>query len=337
MKKKIFKIINYIIFLSLGIALLFYVSKGQNIHRIINDIENANYYWITLAFIAGILGHLFRAIRWNMLINSLGYKTNTLTTFYAVVIGYFANLAFPRIGEITRCGVISKQNKIPLNSVIGTVVAERVFDTICLIVIMFFVIIFQLSFLGDFALKYMIHPISHKFINNRNFALLAILIAIAFFSGIFFLYKLLLPKFRKLTFFYKLKRLYIGFVQGIKSIGNVKSLKLFFLQTILLWTAYTIVSYFCFQSIQQLSHLTVIDALTLTAIGSIGFIIPVPGGIGSYHAVIILTMVELYKIKQGLATSFAYLSHSSQTLLIIVLGSVSLFLIFLTSKKNKTE
>jgi hypothetical protein len=316
---------------------LLYVSKGQNIHRIIRDIENANYYWITLAFIAGILSHLVRAIRWNMLVNSLGYKTKTITTFYAVLIGYFANLAIPRIGELTRCGVISKQNKIPLNSVIGTVVAERIFDTLCLIVILFFVIIFQISFLGDFALKYMINPISSKFINNRNFALFAIIIAIALLLGIYFLYKSLLPKFKKLTFFYKLKRFFIGFIYGIKSIANVKSLKLFFVQSFLLWTMYTLVTYFCFQSIKSLSYLTIIDALTLTAIGSIGFIIPVPGGIGAYHAVVILSLVELYKIKRDVAISFAYLAHSSQTLLIIILGTVSLFLIFLTNKKNKTE
>ena len=162
MKKKIITFLQYLIFLLIGVVLLWYCFKNQNISKIINDLKHANYLWIAISLACSLTSHVIRAVRWNLLITPLGYKTQTSTSFYAVMIGYLANMAFPRAGEISRCGVISKQNKIPFSPVLGTVIVERVFDLLCLIFILFLIVLFQWKFLGNFVSNNIIHGLQAK-------------------------------------------------------------------------------------------------------------------------------------------------------------------------------
>ncbi len=102
-----------------------------------SDIREANYSWLLISLVFAIVSHIFRALRWNLLINSLNYKTKLSTTFFAVMIGYMANTAVPRMGEFMRCGVLSKKEKIPFNALFGTVISERIFDLIVTFFIIF--------------------------------------------------------------------------------------------------------------------------------------------------------------------------------------------------------
>ena len=300
----------------------------------IRIFKNADFLWVVIAIIAGVLSHLSRAIRWNMLISSLGYTTKTSTTFYAVMIGYFANYAIPRIGEITRCGIISKQNKIPLNSVIGTVIIERAFDMIILIIIVLLTIFLQLDFLGDFVYKVFIAPISEKISNNRNYVFVIISILVLLGILIYVFYKFFLPKLLHHTFFKKIKSLFDGFITGIKSIRKVKSFGWFIIHTLIIWTLYTLMVYLPFYSFEATSHLTFGDAITIMALGSIGFVAPIPGGIGSYHFIVITLLVKVFFIAEDISTTFAYLVHTSQTVMIILIGGLSYLILFLTNKKT---
>jgi len=334
-RSSIISALKYILFLSIGIGLLWYVTKSQDINKLIEEFKTANYFWIILAMAAAALSHLSRAARWNLIISSMGYKTTLSTTFYAVMVGYFANMLVPRLGEVSRCGVLGKNTKIPFNNLLGTVVAERIFDALCLLMLTFLVIIFQFQFLKAFLNKNIFQPLSLNLSHNY---LTIIIIALAFIIlviTLYILYKTMNKRFKKKSFYQKLNRVIIGFAQGIKAIKGVEKKWLFVFHTLFIWLMYFFMTYLCFFSLSATSHLTIADGFTILVMGSIGIVAPVPGGIGTYHFIVILTLVELFGINSVSATSFAYISHTSQGILICLLGLFAFAALFLKNKKTE--
>ncbi|OIP02337.1 MAG: hypothetical protein AUJ97_06040 [Bacteroidetes bacterium CG2_30_32_10] len=335
MKSKILSVLKYLIFLTIGVGLFLLAIRGLDLSLIFKEIESANYYWILLSFIPAIISYISRAIRWNILIDSLGYKTNTYTTTYAVVIGYFANYAVPRIGEITRCGIVSKKNNIPITALIGTVIIERVFDMLCLLIITVLVIVFQIGFLGSFMYDKIFLPLISKFSTNSSLLIIFFLL----FLLIFFIIILLLRKYSlqlmKYKVYAKIYNLFKEFWNGMKSIKKIKNKKGFFFQTFLLWFMYFLMIYIAFFAIQGTAGLTMINALTLLVISTFGFVAPVPGGIGAYHWIVITTLVELYGVVSEQAASFAVIVHASQAILVIFIGLASFLVLFFIKKKKQ--
>jgi uncharacterized protein (TIRG00374 family) len=299
------------------------------------QILHADYFWIVLSIIAGILSHLARAARWNILIGSMGYQTKLSTTFFAVMIGYLANAAVPRLGEVTRCGVLSKKNNIPFTELLGTVIAERIFDMIVLFLIILLVILFQLDLVGVFVDKYIFTPLFSNFENNY----IPILIAMGIFAGVlifaFFIWRKFRTKFKRFAFYRKLSQFTKGMVEGIKTIMRMKNKGVFLVYTVLIWGMYATMVYFPFFSLDATSQLDFGDALTVMSIGSLGIVAPVPGGIGTYHFIVKAILYELYGVDQASAASFATITHAAQSLMILIMGGVSFFILFL--QKNKKE
>ncbi|MCD4773921.1 MAG: flippase-like domain-containing protein [Bacteroidales bacterium] len=337
MKKTIISIVKYLAFLFIGLFLLWLVFRRIDIYQVVDQIVHANYYWILLSFCCAILSHLARAARWNILINQLGNKTKLSTTFYAVMIGYFANMALPRLGEITRCGVLAKKDKISFDSLFGTVVAERVFDMIVLFTMIFFVIVFQLKLVGSFVNKHIFSPLSSEFSTNITpIIIIGGIFIMAILLTIFFM-KQFMPKISELSIYTKTKEFITGFFVGIKTIYKLKKKWLFLFYTFVIWFMYFLMTYFVFFTMEATSNLTIIDGITILAIGSLGMVAPVPGGLGAYHFIVKAILVELYFIPSAIAASWATLIHTSQGVLILAVGALSYFLIFLQKKKTKNE
>ncbi|MCK4637978.1 MAG: flippase-like domain-containing protein [Bacteroidales bacterium] len=333
MKKKIIAVFKYLVFLFIGLFLLWLVFRKLDLHLVIRQILDANYWWILLSFVFGIISHIARAIRWNILINSLGYKTKTSTTFYAVMIGYFANMALPRLGEITRCGVLSKTDKIPFDSLFGTVVAERVFDLIILIILIIGVIVFQLKLVGGFVDDRIFTPLLAKFSNNVMPILLILFIFLLLLIIIFFLFRYFKPRLKEKSFYSKIAEFINGFFEGLKTILKLKNKSGFLFYTFVIWFMYFLMTYVVFNSMPETSHLTVIDGITVLAIGSLGMVAPVPGGIGAYHFFVKAILYELYDVPSTAAASWATLIHTTQAIMLIVVGVFSYIMIFLQRKK----
>ena len=324
-------------FLFAGLFLLWLVFRKLDIHLVVDQIVNANYYWILLSFCCAIFSHLARAARWNILINHLGNKTKLSTTFYAVMIGYFANMALPRLGEITRCGVLAKKDKVSFDSLFGTVVAERVFDMIVLFTMIFLVIVFQLKLVGGFVDKHIFSPLVSEFSTNITpIIIIGGLFVLAILLTIFFM-KHFLPKTPELSLYMKAKEFFYGFFTGIKTIYKLKKKWLFLFYTFVIWLMYFMMTYLVFFSMEATSHLTIIDGITVLAIGSLGMVAPVPGGLGAYHFIVKAVLVELYFIPSAIAASWATLIHTSQGVLVLTVGALSYFLIFLQKKKTNNE
>ena len=335
MKKLLLTSIQYVFFLFIGL-LLFYLSfVNQNISAIINDFRHAEYRWIILALLTGLISHIIRAMRWNLLITPLGYKTKLSISFYAVMTGYMTNLAIPRAGEITRCGVISKQNKIPFHPVLGTVIVEIIFYLLCLLLILFFVIICQWQLLSTFMSEIFLDNIHLKL---NNFMLIFFIILI-FIAAFIFTYRFIIkPILIRFDIYLKMMNILKEFTAGIKSIRKIKSIKSFLFLSVLLWFFYTLSIYFCFFAITDTKSLSFHDALTVMAFGSIGVVLPVPGGVGTYHYIVKILLSKIFGIHSDAAFSFAAISHAAQILSILFLGSFSFVMLFFQSNtKLKNE
>lgn len=299
-----------------------------------NDILGANYYWLIISLVFAIGSHIVRALRWNLLINSLNYKTKLSTTFFAVMIGYLANTAVPRMGEFVRCGVLSKKEKIPFNVLFGTVISERIFDMITLLVIIFLVIIFQINSLGAF-LDQIFGPFLTDLFSNLQNIVLFIGATILIISVLIFVTIKLKEKIKRIPFFQKIHEFLSGLFEGVITIMKLRQKWLFLLYTFIIWLFYAIMAYMPLLMLDETSHLTFVDGLTILAIGSLGIVAPVPGGIGAYHFIVKAILVELYNIGGNTAGSFAAITHAGQTILNVVIGSLSYFYMGILSRKEK--
>lgn len=313
--------------------LLWLITRNKDTGLIIDELFQADYLWIILAMLCAILSHFLRAIRWNRLIRTMGYKTKTLQTFYAVMTGYLTNLALPRMGEITRCIALGKASKTPVNALAGTVVAERVFDLISLMAIVLMTILLQFNFLKGFLYRTFWIPVIDR--STENWLPIVIITGLILLVLMFFVFY-----FRKKlsdpsdgSFYFRIKRQYYGFLNGIKTIKRMKGKGWFMLHSFLIWGLYYLTVYLCFFALTATSHLTPIAGLTLLTVGSLGILAPVPGGIGTYHFMTIITLTELYSIAPEPAASYAYITHATQIIVNIIAGGASWVILSVNSKK----
>ncbi len=336
MKKKTISVINYLFFLLIGILFLWLAFRKVDLHHVWLEIKNADYFYIGLSIIAALIAHLFRALRWNILINSMGYKTKTSTTFYAVMIGYLANSAVPRLGEVSRCGVLSKKDKIPFTSLFGTVIAERAFDMIVLLTIILMVVLLQYRLVGGFFDRNIVEPLfSNVESNLLPIIIVSFLVGLAIF-GIIFLVRMHKERIMKTTLMLRFRKFMSGILEGIKTIKRINQKGVFLLYTLVIWGMYSLMIYLPFYSIQDTAGLDYGDAITVMAIGSLGIVAPVPGGIGTYHFITKATLFELYGVNPDAATSFATITHAAQQIMILLVGALS-FLLIILQKRRMTD
>ena len=141
--------------LTLGFFLIWFIYKDlteEDKSNMLNSVKGANYWWLLGSMLVAVLSHVFRAYRWKYPLEALDIKINLANRFAAVMIGYIANLAFPRLGEVTRCAVLSRYQKQPFEKLFGTVIAERVVDAVILLLLIILAVVMQYSILQQFLL-----------------------------------------------------------------------------------------------------------------------------------------------------------------------------------------
>jgi uncharacterized protein (TIRG00374 family) len=312
LKQRLSKLIQYILFPALGIAIIWWLFKDQEASSILEVVRNdVNYYWIGLSIVLGILSHISRAARWQQLIAATGEKTGLNNTYWSVMIGYFVNLMVPRMGEVSKCGVLSKYEKIPFTKVIGTVVAERLFDLIMLILISMAVFALQFDLLGDFLTR----ELDFGRVQSLLLSPIPWLFLIVTMVAIVLIYR------NRSSFrvFKQFEGLWLKFKDGFTSIRRVENKTQFLAHTVFIWLMYFAMVYVCFFSLQATSHLTVETGLTILLTGSLGMLAPVQGGLGTWHAMVIATLA-LYNVDREMAGIFALVVHAAQNIMIIATG-----------------
>ncbi len=331
MKQNTLKTLKFISFFLLGILIFWWVYKDQDIKRIKSILTNdVNYFWIIVSVFLGLISHISRTIRWNLMIEPLDHKPRTLNTFLAVMIGYLMNLALPRMGEISRCGVLSRYEKISFTKLIGTVVLERLIDVLMLLLLLLLVIITQFGQVVEFLNN---NPeVQEKLGKIMHSPILPVSLVLLFLLLWFTRHKIRASGAAK-----KIIALFNQFAEGFRSIRNIKNKGAFIFHSAFIWFLYYLMTYSVFFAFEFTSHLTPWAGLTVFVLGSFGMVAPVQGGIGAWHFMVIEGL-SLYGIDKADGTVFALLAHGSTTIMLIVFGFIALLVLpFVNERSTRKE
>lgn len=332
MKGKILSAVKVIFFLSLGFALIFLFAgklTEKEKEEIWQAIVHADYTWVFISMIFGTLAHISRALRWKQLLQPLGYNPSTRNTFFAVMIMYFANLAVPRLGEVTRCAILRRYEKIPLEKSFGTVVAERAIDLVLLGVLFLITLVVQWDMVMEgFASLEAIGNPNQEEGSSLFLPVAGVIILIGL--GLLFLFR----KNAKILLIYKkVLDLILGFVSGLKAALQVKKPLTFFAHSIFIYIMYIMMVYICFFAMPQTAGLSFSSCLVLLIFGSVGIIL-VPGGIGIYPLIVAKVLI-MYNVAEVDGYAFGWVVWLGQTLLLVILGLVSLAVLPYFNRKPK--
>lgn len=275
------------------------------------SFRNANYFWVGFALVFGTLSHVSRAYRWRYTMEPLGMKAGFINSFLAVMIGYVANIAFPRLGEVARCAAITRYEKQPFEKLFGTVVAERVADMIILMLIIATIILLQMDVLGE----YLTETIGSSGDRSGTLIKLGVAGVAALAVGIFLLIQIKTSEHR---FAEKIRSVIGGFWDGILSIIRMKDKWAFIFHTLFIWLMYVVMFYLPFYALPETSGVGLAGVLAGFAVGGLSIVL-VQGGIGVYPLVVSQALM-LYGLDEVSGVTLGWLIWTSQTMMILVLG-----------------
>lgn len=282
-------------FLSVGIGLLYLVFRINNanyqehcaqdgiapedcnlIEKLVSDFQSVDISWMFIVFLCFLGSNLSRAVRWRMLIEPLGKKPSIINLFFAVMVSYLANMGFPRIGEFVRAGLVARYEDLPVEKVMGTVVLDRLADLLIFISLFVVVIFLQSENIMAFLAEQGISTSSGDMVTR-----LGILAALGL-GGVFVLYKIATSNSSN-GIVQRIQKIILGFWEGIQSISKIKQVGWFIFHTVMIWVMFFCMTYFGFKTFDATAHLGPDAGLTAFVFGALGFVIPSPGGMGTYH------------------------------------------------------
>lgn len=323
---KLSTIFQYLIFFAIGLGLVWWQlgrMTPEEKTQFYESLRNARYIYVIPIVILGLLSHLFRALRWKLLINPMG-KVSGENAFYSVMTGYFGNTFIPRFGEILRCTMLSKYEKVPFSKLVGTVITERLFDLVCFILFLLLTVLIQLNTVGDF-LDEKLSLISTQKRGVHSWLKLLIFLAIVIVCITAGSYLMKKYKDRKLVL--KIKGLLAGLREGVSTIFRLRERGAFLLYTILIWALYLSQIYIGFKALDVTQHLGIGAGMSVLALSTIAMIVA-PGGLGAFP-VAVQQVLLVYHVNN---ISFGWLVWGVNTALIIVAGAISFLLLIYRNK-----
>ncbi|MDR1416349.1 MAG: flippase-like domain-containing protein [Prevotellaceae bacterium] len=329
-KKRLNNFFKFAIFLLLTVFLLWFSFKDAHLDELLAGIREANYAWVAAGVLLGIVAYFVRALRWRLLIEPLGCRPRLGAMYNAVIIGYLANLLFPRLGEVARCGALAKSDKIPLNKLVGTVVVERTFDMLCLIAIVISVFFLRIDTFGKFLRENVFQKLAEKGFSAGFFVLLLVAAA-ALAAALAWTFR---RRLLKNVVVQKCWKFIKGVGDGLKTFVSMKRRWRFLLHSALLWLCYWGMSWVVLFAIPATANFGPLDGLVVMALGSFGVVAPTNGGLGAFHAITSIGMHAIYAVPETDGLLYATLTHESQMLFIIILGIVAYVQLFLFSGKK---
>ena len=343
MRKYIVNFLKLAISLGIGIGIVYlFIGKMSDAEKqeVVADIKRANYLWVIMPVILGLISNYFRTQRWRLLLRPLGYNPGLFNTFFSVMIMYFLNLFFPRLGEVSRCGVLSRYENVPMDKAIGTMVLERLVDVLCLGIIVLILIATQAEKFWSLrdeitkmsaaaASKYQIDP-TLKY---------GVFIAVFLLIAAFLAYRIRKQGLEKLTGDFKERAM--GLIRGIISIKDIGSPWAFVFNTIMIWVCYFLMGYVGFFMFPETAGLPMVAAFMCLAFGAVAFSLT-PGGLGLYPFFMKLILM-VYMVPSAdaaannafssAATSYGLVSWSAQTASVLIGGSISLLLLAIFNRE----
>lgn len=326
--KKVLKKTLQIVFpLLLGAGILYWTYRDFNFQRVWQVLDGGmNYGWMLFSLVFGVTAQVCRGLRWKLTLEPLGERPKTANCIYSIFISYAANLVVPRVGEVSRCGVLSKYDGVSFAKSLGTVVTERLVDMLCVALITGSTLLLQAPVFATFFEETGtdVSRYTQLFTSTNFYLIIICIIALGLLA--FFLI-------RNVTMFARLRGILHNVWEGILSLKNVKNLPLFLFYTVGIWASFFLEFYVAFFSFEFSSDLGVVAALVMFAVGSIVVIVPTPNGAGPWHFAVI-TMMVLFGVGKEDAGIFALLVHGIQTFLIILLGIYGLAALPFANKRR---
>ena len=320
MEMKLGKILKYVLSLAVAVLLMYFCFRGVEWKEFAESLAGCRWWWVVASIAAGVLSNWFRSERWREILLPVDSGTRRLTVFNAVNIGYLANFVFPRIGEFVRCGVVSKDSrsgKAGYDKVLGTVVTERSLDMLVMLLILFGFLAFRWERFGSFFVGKIWVPLSDRMDFSLWWIVAGVVLLLA--AGGF-----LVLRFRNgsaaASRVWEFAR---GMWNGVVSCFRMDGWWRFVLYTVLIWLMYFLMSYTSMRAVPMLDGLTPADAMFLMLAGSLGWVVPVPGGFGAFHYIVALALSTVYGLPFELGIVFATVSHESQSLMMAVTGLMS--------------
>lgn len=322
MGSRITAYLKYSISFLLAGVLLWFAFRNVDFVEFWAKSKLVNYWWVLFSILISLIAYGARAYRWNLLLEPLGHPNlSTYKTTLAVMVGYLANLAFPRLGEVTRCGMLKRSDEVPVSSSLGTVITERLVDLLVLILLMLFTLVAEYDRIVEF-----IAQISGRIdmTERLGWQLLATAGGLGVLGLLVFI-----VLFRRSAKVREFVRLLLG---GIFSLTKLRNLPGFVISTVILWGTYYFMSYVIVFSMAETAHLDWMVGVMLLVTGGIALALPVQGGIGTYH-VFVSAMLVLYSIEKTTGVFLATLLHTSQIIAIAIFGGIALVLSFFVKKR----
>jgi uncharacterized protein (TIRG00374 family) len=304
MRKKIFSLLKYSLFLGAGIFLVWWQFTTMNAtdkKEFYNALSNTNYWLLIPVVVMSLLSHLSRAMRWKLIMEPLGYRPALNNVFAVTMVGYFANSAIPRLGEVLKCSLLSKFEKLKIDKLFGTILVERTFDFVCYLIFIAVTVLLQVDLIGQY--------VSGKLTAIGDAAgmpiWLKVGLVIAVASGFIVLLKWLTKKFPTNPIISKLSGFVTGIGAGFKTIKSMKKRRLFLLHTLFIWSMYLLQVYVGFFAMEATSGLSLYAAFSVLALSTLAMI-ATPGGMGSFPVFVAQTLL-IYGVATPQGKAFGWL------------------------------
>jgi uncharacterized protein (TIRG00374 family) len=330
MRKKIISIVQYLLFLGAGIFLVWWQFTSMDAvgkKEFYEALSNTNYWLLIPVLLMSLLSHLSRAMRWKIIMEPLGYKPSLNNVFAVTMVGYFANSAIPRLGEVLKCSLLAKFEKLKIDKLFGTILVERTFDFVCYLIFIGITVLLQIDLIGNYVSGKL------KAIGSGGGMPIWLKIGIVFviIIGIFLMLKWLVKKYPTNSLITKLSGFVSGIGAGFKTIRTMKKKRLFLAHTFFIWSMYLLQVYVGFYAMEATDQLSMYAAFSVLSLSTLAMI-ATPGGMGSFPVFVAQTLL-IYGVATPQGKAFGWLLWGANTLIVVIVGLIALLLLPYMNKK----
>ena len=329
MKKILKNTLKIILPLLIAGGILFYMYRDFDFTEASRVFNEMNAWWLLATLIPITLSHVMRGLRWLITLEPLGYRPKAADSIDSIFIAYASNIVIPRVGEVSRCAVLTKYDGVPFSKALGTLVAERLVDMLLVLLFVCIVLLTQMNVFASFFAETGTNEgnLVNLFTNSKTYLIIIGIVAIL--TALWFIL-------RKTAFYAKMMKQLRNFLDGLLSLRTMHRKGLFLFYTVSIWICYLLEFYLAFYCFPFTAELGIVKAIVIFAAISLAIVIPTPNGAGPWHFVVI-SMMTLYGVSTTDASAFALIVHAFQTLGVILLGAYGWIALQVRNKKIKTN
>ncbi len=320
-------VVTVLISIAIAGVFLWVALRGLDFDKIKLSLRKANYLWVLFAAVFGVSAYIFRAVRWNLLLEPMGYKISNSNSLWSLSFGYLMNLTIPRSGEVARSTALYGVEKVPVDKSFGTIILERVVDLVCMGIFALLALVFKYDALIAFyksatQQKKQTQPQSDS---NTIYIILGCIVLVLI---LFFIFR---KSLQKLSIYNKMINFGKGIFEGLKSILNLRQKGKFIILTAGIWICYFFASYLVCFALPETSNFTPADGCFILVVGTLGMIIPASGGIGAFNLAMKFGFTALF-ISMGkdaveggeLGLAYSFITLPLQIIIMLVMGLISI-------------